>query len=124
MREGDAALGGLALVKRRLQAELEGKRATPSMRLLNALLEMMQPEPGIHIEEQEEVSPGSTLLRTSGSGDLQFACLFSLSWELLKQLSVEVASHPAHSNSSPFNPGETYYVGISCHNLHRTVHSE
>ena len=62
MREGDAALGGLALVKRRLQAELEGKRATPSMRLLNALLEMMQPEPGLHIEEQEEVGSGFTIL--------------------------------------------------------------
>lgn len=57
MREGEQALGGLALVKRRLQAELENKQATPSQRLLNSLLEVMQPEPGIHIEEQEEVRP-------------------------------------------------------------------
>lgn len=55
MKEGDAAVGGLALVKRRLQAELDNNQATPAQRLLNAMLEVMHPEPGIHVEEQEEV---------------------------------------------------------------------
>ena len=100
MREGDAALGGLALVKRRLQAELEGKRASPSMRLLNALLEMMQPEPGLHIEEQEEVGSGFTILRALGSGDLRFACSFSLSWKMPKQVSAKDSLIiPAHCDS-------------------------
>ena len=63
MKEGDTAMGGLALVKRRLQAELDNNQATPAQRLLNSLLDIMQPEPGLHIEEQEEVCSSTCIVQ-------------------------------------------------------------
>ena len=80
MREGDAAVGGLALVKRRLQAELDSNQASPSQRLLNTMLDVMQPEPGLTLEEQEEVSiacPNITFNALFSDMPLKHLCLVS-----------------------------------------------
>lgn len=47
---------GLVLLKKRLTMEVERRKATPTQRLLDGLIELLSPEDGVHPLEQEEAS--------------------------------------------------------------------
>ncbi len=57
MGENEQTMRGLTLLKKRLTMEIARRKATPTQRLLDALLELLSPEEGVHAVEQEEVRP-------------------------------------------------------------------
>ena len=57
MKEKQEVLGGMTLVKRRLQAVLASRQASPAQRLLNEMVGLMSFSEGVDMADQEEVPP-------------------------------------------------------------------
>lgn len=56
MNEKEDAITGLVLLKKKLQAEMQYRTASPSMRLLNEIMSLMPPTAEADEAEQDQVT--------------------------------------------------------------------
>ena len=56
MKEDKDRVEGMRLLLKKLQSEVARRSASKAQRLLDDILRLVTPQPGVHPEEQQEVS--------------------------------------------------------------------